>query len=98
MKCWWAYIPDEDWGVFIHGETSGKAKQRAMRCSGFDWYDFIDIHLRREPKLDNINLTYKNMIDVGRMYLNFESEPTEFIPEYQFVNDCDCEICKGSKE
>lgn len=99
LKAYYGYFKGEDWGTLVHGETRGKAKQRFARCepSGFGSEGWNDIRLQRKPSLDDIPFTWDNAKKAGFEYLLDDSAHS--FPIEEFVNDCDCEICKkGQKQ
>lgn len=85
MKAWWAEQVYDDWGMFIHGETAGKAKSLAMRCEPSGDWEYKDIRVTRRPKLDNLPFTTENV----KGMVNWDDEDDGF----GYTNDCRCEIC-----
>lgn len=76
----------------MHAETRGKAILRAMRNVN-DSEAYTDFRARRLPGLDGKPITYQNAKAAGFEYWDGDNSET-LLSEDEFINDCDCEICK----
>ena len=87
-----AHYKDGEFCALVHGETRGKAKARFHQEFGFDTWDcWENIRLRRLPGLDDKPITYQNAFDAGFVYE--DNEDGDIGPD-EFVNTCNCSICK----
>lgn len=83
--------------TLVHGETREKAKYRFLRCNpeGNTWHDlWPDIRLHRLPEWDD-----KPFVDCSDIRMLFDNDDYDENGDLRyddpFVNDCDCELCKG---
>lgn len=65
MKAYWATEVDGDWGFFVHGETRGKAKYRALFREPSGFWLWNSIRLTRRPALDDTPFTTENVSPSG---------------------------------
>ncbi len=93
MKAWIVEDRFDEWVTLVHAKTTGKAKVEVASWFGSD---FLSLNAKRLPGLDDKPITYQNALDAGFQYTTDELGD-EFTPEYQFINDCNCDICKGIK-
>ena len=95
LKAWLIdckYNDYEDYCLFVHAETRGKAKYRAKVVDPGTAYldmDWVDIRATRVPALDGKPFTLSNVQSEG-YWLEFEGEPITRLATIE----CDCEICK----
>jgi len=95
-----AQFEDEEWCMLVHGETRGKAKARFLRLDPSGMADnsyWNSIRLRRLPGQDDKPFTYETTLAAGFQFAASEYDENgdgiDGGPD-DFVNDCDCEICK----
>ena len=93
MKAWLVFSPDE-WVALVHAETRGKAIISATQIVGSDEY-YLDYRAHRKPGLDDKPFTYVNCAYADFYYLDYTGDIAE---EDEFINYCNCEICKAKGE
>lgn len=91
MKAWIVWCQDE-WCALVHADTNGKAKSLVRNFYDTD-YAFTDFTAKRFPEMDNKKFTYQACKDADFQYLD-DSFGVPIAPE-EFINDCQCNICKG---
>lgn len=91
MKAYWVQQKDADWGMFIHADTSNKAKVRYMSKDP-DLYGAEYIYLRtyRCKNLDDVPFLLSEM---GKYNYYFED-----MRENDWIEWCNCELCRGITE
>ena len=85
----------DDYEIYVHAETRGKAKSKARQIDPGTAYrfdiDWVDIRAYREPGMDGEPFTYENFSKAG-IYFWWEGEEITSL-----TTDCNCEICKTAK-
>ncbi len=94
MKAWWAAETD-DWGFYVHGETANQAKARAFRCEPSDFWEYLEIRVRRVPKMDGQPFTFERLGAAGFTVTEEDGEPAS---EDAYANFCDCELCAAAAQ
>ena len=86
----------EEWCIPIHGETRGKAKVNFLHHNPMvsDQSDFVFIRLGRFKALDDKPFTPENLNDSGWNYVDEDGQP---LSNENFINDCQCLVCRGAK-
>jgi len=66
MKAWWVTVTGDQWDYsdIVHAETPGQAKIKSWMYTE-EGIDFIELRVRREPKLDDMELTQENIHNAG---------------------------------
>lgn len=98
MNAYKASFDGEEWMTLIHGESREKAKYRFMRREPTGMADksmWVDIRLTHLPEFDDKPFT--DCDEVRALFM-----PSEYTDDGEgicdpFVNDCDCELCRGKK-
>jgi hypothetical protein len=88
MKAYWVQIKDNDWGMYIHAETPGKAKAQYLKVDP-DLFscDFVDLEAHRCKDLDNKPFTDDTMNSAKR-YVGEEWQGKNLWLEW-----CSCSLC-----
>lgn len=94
MKAWWAAETDE-WGFYVHGETASQAKARAHRCEPSDFWEYLEIRVRRVPEMDGQPFTFERLVAAG---FTITEEGEELASADDYVNVCDCELCAAAAQ
>jgi hypothetical protein len=75
---------DDDWCDFVHTTSASKARILFLREYG-GLGEFIDVRAKREPLLDDIPLTGKNIVAAGYN--------SEWASGHSYA--CKCIVCKN---
>ena len=94
MKAWWAAETD-DWGFYVHGETASQAKARAFRCEPSDFWEYLEIRVRRVPEMDGTPFAFERLVAAGFTMAEEDGEPAS---ADDYANFCDCELCAAAAQ
>ena len=98
MKAWIVSGTEEWYSVAIFAETRGKAKALALHTDEFSESEYIELSVRREPRLDKYYQKGKVQLDweipKDRIALvkecGFQCDP-------DYLEDVDCPTCPANK-
>ena len=97
MKAWQAYSEDSEGSVVVFAETAGKAKQTALKTDELCEERYIDIRVKRLPKIDRFYKEGKSIAD----WNEDEDIRFELVKEYNWSClepsvEC-CEACPAEE-
>lgn len=98
LKAFWVQQRDDNWGIFVHAETAGKAKQVYLNSyPGLDAPEFIDIRAIRQPRLDYLPFCDEIMKALG-YELAFEEAYDCEEWDNEHLKACPCETCNMERQ
>jgi hypothetical protein len=93
MKAYWVQIHDGDWGMYIHAETSGKAKAQYLKVDPEVYgADFVDLSAQRCPDLDDKPFT-DDVMNSAKRYVDEEWQGKNLWLEW-----CSCPLCAAAEK
>jgi hypothetical protein len=101
LKAYWVYLVDEEWGIFLHALSVGKAKTVFKRnYPGTDTPEWNDIRVNRCEGADLLDVTpfTDDTLRLAGYPIPRPGDPMydEHTPD-GFLDDCPCSICKRER-
>jgi hypothetical protein len=98
MKAWVVYEQGDNTGFCVHAETYNKARVLGMEMTPNAVYPpYIYWCARRIRDLDNLPFTFENMCKFEVFENGNDPEYGDPLVKSDYINWCDCKICKGAK-